>query len=81
MADRYNIKYTDIPIGDITIGSAGYVSIASWTNTVHYYIIFVIVYRQYNTCAALTVNGYGEYIVGPAGFKASNVSLRYFYKT
>ena len=42
-------------------------------------IIFVTVYRQYNTCTALTVNGYGEYIVGPAGFKASNVSLRYFY--
>lgn len=74
------ISYSDVAIGNITMGTGGYADIQSYLPTKSgYTLLFVQVMDYGQGKGALSVDVAGRYISGTPSQTWTNVALRYFF--
>lgn len=75
------IKYKEVQISNITIGSGGYTNVASYKPSGMNTFLFALMYNYGTTSsnAALGINANGEYVYGTANSTITYMLVRYYY--
>ena len=74
------VVYRDVNLGDQTIGSGGYLNIASYKPTVSGKTCRLAAIQNWGSSSSTVgVNATGEWLMGTTGNKITNLTIRYYF--